>query len=312
MKKLICFILTVLLCGCSQTSDAPQVTQQPILQTAEPQPTVQPTPLPETLGMNDLQNEIENFLSSRSGEYGVYVKNLKTNEYFEINEHPMFSASIIKLFIMSAVYDKIYNGELEYTEHIKEVIRIMIEQSDNDAANELVTLLGNGDIDAGFDAENEVTLKMGFGNTKQQTDLQNVRTHPAKGRNYASPSNSGRLLELVYNGEFYGEDISRDAMKFLKNQQTLYKIPAGLPDGTVTANKTGEMTGVQNDAAIVFTDNCDYILCVMGNYVESEDYGVETIVRVSSIVYDYMTSYIVPTPEPTATPAYQILNKNEF
>lgn len=311
MNKLICFILAVFLSGCTYTVHAPDATQMP---PSDPpaEAAVSVSPPPETEGMEDLREEAERFIDLRSGEYGVYVKNLKTNEYFEINEHPMFSASIIKLFIMSAVYDKINNGELEYTPEIKDTVRIMIEESDNDAANELVTILGNGDIDAGFEIENKISADMGFVNTKQQTDLQDVRTHPAKGRNYASPADSGRLLEMIYNKQFYSESISNDAMEFLKNQQSVYKIPAGLPEGVAAANKTGEMTGVENDAAIVFTDNCDYILCIMGNDIGDEGYGVDTIVRLSEMVYEYMSSYAVPTPEPTPVPAYMNLNKNGF
>ncbi len=44
-------------------------------------------------------------------------------------------------------------------------------------------------------------------------------------------------------------------MAYLKAQQLRSKIPDGVPSGVQTANKTGELDTVENDAAIVFKDN---------------------------------------------------------
>ena len=52
-------------------------------------------------------------------------------------------------------------------------------------------------------------------------------------------------------------------LKLLKNQRRRDKIPAGLPAGTVAANKTGETDEVSHDAAIVYSPARDYILVVM-------------------------------------------------
>lgn len=41
------------------------------------------------------------------------------------------------------------------------------------------------------------------------------------------------------------------------------KIPSGITDGTVVANKTGELASVENDSAIIYSSNGVYIMCVM-------------------------------------------------
>ncbi|MBQ7574153.1 MAG: serine hydrolase [Clostridia bacterium] len=310
MKYKIIALLTLffLLTSCTTPkSQSPSIITSKIEATKTPY-TPQPTLAPEKVGYEDLEKEINNLISQRSGEeYSVYVKNLNTNTYFSINDHAMYSASLIKLFIMSAIYEKISMGELEYSDHIKDMLRIMIEESDNDAANELVTILGNGNIDAGFDVENEISQKFGCTMTKQQTGLQDVRTHPAKGRNYTSSSDCAKILELIYRNEFINETYSNDALFFLKSQVHTYKIPYVLPKDTVTANKTGEMTGVQNDVAIVYTPNCDYILAVMGNGISNESSGISMIQTISSTVYNYMTALNTPLPSPTPIAFYQIL-----
>jgi beta-lactamase class A len=74
-------------------------------------------------------------------------------------------------------------------------------------------------------------------------------------------------------------------MNLLKQQERRGKIPAGVPEGVIVANKTGELDYVENDAAVVFRDNCPYILCVMSENVENASVARQTIVNISSDVY---------------------------
>lgn len=46
---------------------------------------------------------------------------------------------------------------------------------------------------------------------------------------------------------------SKKMLKYLKAQQRKGKIPAGLPKGVKSANKTGEYGPYEHDAAIVFS-----------------------------------------------------------
>ncbi len=103
--------------------------------------------------------------------------------------------------------------------------------------------------------------------------------------NYTSVRDCGMFLKKIYKGEIpYGEDM----MNLLKQQERRGKIPAGVPQGVVVANKTGELDVVENDAAVVFKDNCPYILCVMSEDVRDTSAARQTIVQISSGVYDNM------------------------
>ena len=66
------------------------------------------------------------------------------------------------------------------------------------------------------------------------------------------------------------------------------KIPAGLPDGVTVANKTGELDRVENDAAVVLTENSPYILCVMSENLGDTASARQAIVSISSEVYNYI------------------------
>ena len=76
-------------------------------------------------------------------------------------------------------------------------------------------------------------------------------------------------------------------LRFLKKQNTRTKIPAGVSSGTV-ANKTGEISnqGVQNDAAIVYTKNADYVIVVMSTTSDNSK-AINNIKEISRIVYQY-------------------------
>ncbi|MCC8169331.1 MAG: class A beta-lactamase-related serine hydrolase [Oscillospiraceae bacterium] len=246
-------------------------------------------PPEETEGLWDLKAAIEESIAAAEGEWAVYVKNVDTNEYLSINNHPMYSASLIKMFIMNAVYEKLENGELEKTEEISSLLTEMITVSDNDATNRLVEILGGGDFDAGLEVENDCTSRYGFADTKQQCDLQSVRTHPAKGRNYTSVNDCGKLLESICRKSLISYTASDEMIDLLFGQQVRYKIPAGVPDEAFVANKTGEMSSAQNDAAIVYSPNCLYIICIMSNELTEDISGsaINKIINISSMVYDY-------------------------
>jgi hypothetical protein len=79
-------------------------------------------------------------------------------------------------------------------------------------------------------------------------------------------------------------------LDLLKDQQRRGKIPAGVPDGVVTANKTGELTGLSEcDVAIVFTEEGDYILCVLSEPADNAA-AIERSGKFRRTVYDYMTA----------------------
>jgi|SRR5580658_3388466 beta-lactamase class A len=60
------------------------------------------------------------------------------------------------------------------------------------------------------------------------------------------------LLEAIARGEAVDKESSREMIEILERQKFNEGIPAGLPTGTRVAHKTGEITKIHHDAAIVF------------------------------------------------------------
>ena len=61
-----------------------------------------------------LKTEIESQLQNAEGKYGIFVKNLSTNEEFLQNEDTVFqSGSLYKLWVMAATFEQIKPGKIK-------------------------------------------------------------------------------------------------------------------------------------------------------------------------------------------------------
>lgn len=243
-------------------------------------------------GLGELRSQIEEALAIYEGQWSVYVYNLNTNEYLNINSHPMKAASLIKLYIMGAVYEKIEAGEIQQTEEISQLLRQMITVSDNESANELVRRLSpTGDDHAqGMEAVNTYVQQEGYTDTSQGRDLRDYREVPVDGENYTSAKDCGNFLKSVYRMTCISQQASTEMMNLLKQQQRRGKIPAGLPEGIQSANKTGELSDTENDAAVIFGQSGDYILCVMAQELSDTTLAQTNIKNISKFVYSYFNS----------------------
>lgn len=247
----------------------------------------------------DLWDTLLAELSEAPGTWSLYLKDLTCGRTLSINDGPQSSASLIKLYICGAVLEKleeryplaeIYSDhtDIEEIRDVKELLTSMITVSSNDAANELTRWLdpdGEKDHRAGLAAVNAFIRRHGFSDTHQYNGLddQELWYTPAL-LNRTSASDCAAFLEQVYQGTLVSHQASRYMEELLMQQQLLNKIPAGLPEGTLSASKTGETDDTENDAAIVYSAGGDYILCILSTGLADRDAAVETIRRLSAAV----------------------------
>lgn len=229
-------------------------------------------------------------VASYDGEWSVYVKNLTTQESLVINDEPMKSASVMKLFIMGAVYEAIENGELERTEEVMSLMELMITVSDNEASNQLLYMLGNSSYEEGIERVNEFIRAHRYSaRTVEYNGFSNSATVMDENRsNQVTAKDCGILLEDIYRRRWGSRKVSNEIEQMLLSQNTRYKIPAGLPEGVLCGNKTGEMETTENDAAIIFGEDCDYILVVLSSDWESKSEAIDRIASISELVYEFL------------------------
>ena len=242
--------------------------------------------------MDNLLNQVQSLLPTDNGTWSVYVCNLLKDSDGTINDTPMQAASLIKLYIMGAVYENYGTiAQSHNSEEIDSNISAMISVSDNDAANTLVNWLGNGNDAAGMAKVNNFCQEHGFTSTQMNRLLLAGKEN---GDNYTSVKDCGTFLKQIYqvvNGTLPSSTLTNaDAMYFqLKTQQRKNKIPAQLPEGVGTANKTGELDTVENDASIIYdtAKGIDLVVCFMSQDLTDTGAAQSTIAADARAIYGY-------------------------
>ena len=242
--------------------------------------------------MDNLLNQVQSLLPTDNGTWSVYVCNLLKDSDGTINDTPMQAASLIKLYIMGAVYENYGTiAQSHNSEEIDSNISAMISVSDNYAANTLVNWLGNGNDAAGMAKVNNFCQEHGFTSTQMNRLLLAGKEN---GDNYTSVKDCGTFLKQIYqvvNGTLPSSTVANaDAMYFqLKTQQRKNKIPAQLPEGVGTANKTGELDTVENDAAIIYdtAKGIDLVVCFMSQDLTDTGAAQSTIAADARAIYGY-------------------------
>lgn len=244
--------------------------------------------------MGPVSDIYKNYLASRekNGEvWAVGLKNLENGKTYGYNcRKVMQTASVIKVFIMGAVYDRVLypaaksqriNYQESYDGELKSLLTAMITVSDNESANRLVEILGGGDFEAGMKIVNNFCQKYGYKDTSLGRKF--METNPS-GDNYSSAADCCRILSDIYSGKCVSRKASAQMMKLLKAQEQTWKIPAGLPKGFSSANKTGEMPEgygpgcIENDIAIIFSPYGDYILSILSNNLNGKNEEADAVI----------------------------------
>jgi len=273
------------------------VTEQPLEQPPVEEPVMEqpseeePEPSEETTQAatqqaqpDDLAQQVQQICTPQLGQWDVCIEPLSEGEavrYATSPDTPMVSASVIKLFVMAAVYDQVKQGVLEH-ETVYPLIYPMITVSDNDCTNALIRLLGGGDAAAGMEAVNGYAASIGCTSSR----LQRLMLEDNGLQNYTSAADCARLLRMIYEGRCVSVPWSKQMLQILQEQTVVNRIPAGLPQDVVCANKTGDLIGLcVADVGIVFGEQGDYILCAI--CTPDDDYRAGlAITQLSKTVYE--------------------------
>jgi beta-lactamase class A len=291
----------------------------PFTPSSSPEPTSAPEPI--TSGSNEqkpkvssatqgslaaLQNSLDAFWGGKalaqSDKWAVYVLDVASGDYAfsysDSDDSPTIAASIIKLFIAGAVYHEAdINASFTVGSAILSNLENMLRDSDNNAANALVTALGGGDFRLGAEKVNAFAKSLDCNDT---TLGRKFLAPTTDGENYTTVSDCAQALRLVAQGSFVSETASGQMYSWLKaapawNENKNSKIRAGVAavDPTaVVANKTGENAPpgapciIENDIAIITTGDRQYILCVMSNSGNSS-VAKEMIRQLAGLVHQF-------------------------
>lgn len=244
----------------------------------------------ETAGTDEkLQGVLSNLaLPAGNGTWSVYVCDLVNNTEGAIQDARMQAASLIKLYIMGAVYENYDSIIAQYGQSsVDSNLYSMITVSDNDAANTLVSYLGGGDSSAGMTVVNDFCSEKGYSSTHMGRLLLASNQYDD---NYTSVSDCGHFLKEVYEGSKESDAHAQAEFDLLAAQTRRNKIPAQMPAGVSIANKTGELSDVENDAGIIYNSSNDLIIVFMSENVLQPGTAQSTIASLSRQIYDSYSS----------------------
>lgn len=163
---------------------------------------------------------------------------------------------------------------------IRELVYRMITVSSNLAANVLIDLVGVANI-------METLAELKIQNMEVLRGVEDIKAYEQGLSNRTDALSMMQIMDAIAQGKAVSENACQQMIDILSHQRYRSKIPAGIPEGIKVANKTGSITGIDHDAAIVFPEgHLPYVLVIMTRGIEKREDAEKLIAELSRIVYD--------------------------
>lgn len=222
---------------------------------------------------------IEVFRQAEVGRFKLDDSLLLKNEFKSIVDGSAYSMDIGEDSDES-IY-KMINSKMP----IRQLVEQMIIISSNLATNLLIELV---------DAKNVMATLNSLG-IKDMQVMRGVEDGKAYERGLNNRTDAYDLMltmKAIVEKRAASSAACDEMVEILKRQKFREYIPAGLPEGIAVANKTGGITRIDHDAAIVFPPNRKpYVLVVLTHNIEDHKVAAQTIAAISKLIWqEFMAS----------------------
>ena len=214
---------------------------------------------------------IELFRQARAGLLSLDDRIPVVNEF-----HSIVDGSPFKLETGDDSDAEVYRqigGQMSY----RDLAEAMITVSSNFATNLIIEHLGAKNIQKTTDALGATGMHV----------LRGVEDDKAfeKGLNNSTDARSLlTVMEAIARGKAVDKAASDEMIAILERQTFNSRIPAGLPAGIPVAHKTGEITRIQHDAAIVYADR-PFVLVILVRGLEDVNEGSALAASITRVLY---------------------------
>jgi len=166
---------------------------------------------------------------------------------------------------------------------VRQLVELMITRSSNLAANLLIDLVSAARV-------NRTAHQLGADSIAVLRGVQDIPAFNAGLNNNTTARDLGVLLWAVAQEEAASPEACREMISVLERQRFNDGIPALLPRGTRVAHKTGDITGINHDAGIVYPRRGrPYVLVVLTRGLEDPKASSRLIADLSLLVYRHVT-----------------------
>jgi beta-lactamase class A len=165
---------------------------------------------------------------------------------------------------------------------VRELVDRMITRSSNLATNAVIAIIGAHNANA-------TARRLGATRMNVLRGVEDTKAYEAGRNNTTTARDLAALLAALERGEA-AAPASTDSMRsILLRQEFNDRIPAGLPPGTRVAHKTGEITAVAHDAAIVYlSGRAPYVLVVLTRGLRDTKASASLAADISRLVYAHV------------------------
>lgn len=273
----------------------------------------QNTPFPPSKPDKKLTAKLQELVKDFKGEYGIYVRHLKSGRTVEINADTMFpTASMVKVPIMAGIYNKIESGELKPDSVLMfsdsliyegedivgtlkdsgrialgKVIMLMITTSDNTGSLWCQSMAGTGI------AINALMEQNGFAVTRVNSRTPGREVMRSQyGWGVTTPREMAELVVRIREGKMISpwasERMYRNLARIYWDGEALSEIPPYVH----AASKQGAVNRSRSEVVLVNAPSGDYVFCVITKNQQDESWvngneGYVLLRNVSRTLWQY-------------------------
>ncbi len=269
-----------------------------------------------TAGDTSLRERVEAVITRSGAEVAVAYRPLDgRDELFIRADDPFHAASTMKVPVMIELFRQARSGHLRLDDEIpvvntfhsivggspyaldvgddsdadmyhhlggrmsyRALCEAMITVSSNFAANLLIEKLGAPNIQ-------KTTNDLGATGMRVRRGVEDQKAFDAGLSNETTARALQILLTKIANGDAVDTAASREMIAVLKRQHFNEAIPAGLPPGIAVAHKTGEITRIHHDAAIVYAAR-PFVLVVLVRGLQDQKQSAAVMAEIARLAYE--------------------------
>ncbi len=270
----------------------------------------------QTPKLTTAELEIEKRISASQADVGVALRTLDgKTEWFYNADDSFHAASTMKVPVMIELFRRVQSGKVKLsdpvsvhnefhsivdgspyrldpaddseselykaegrTRTLSELCELMITVSSNLATNLIIEKLGVENIRAAVQSLNASGMHVVRGVEDQKAF--------EKGLNNTTTARALEiLLTAIANNTAAASDASQQMIAILERQKFNEGIPAGLPSGTKVAHKTGEITKIHHDAAIVYAPRPFVLVILVRGMADMKDSSA-LMADITRLLYD--------------------------
>ena len=166
----------------------------------------------------------------------------------------------------------------------RELMRRMIDRSSNLATNALIELVGAKRV-------TETARELGAPGMLVLRGVEDGKAYEAGLSNTTTARALATLMRAIEEGRAGDSASTAEMRAILLGQHFNDEIPAGLPPGTPVAHKTGSITGIRHDAAIVYPPGrAPYVLVILTRGIPEPEVASRLMSDISRLVWAEATT----------------------